>query len=185
MRFPIRIALAAVILAATAGAAHASPHGTLVVRGSNAGDTLALRLQAGHPKTLEIDFNDDGIADRRINRKSVKRIRIKTFAGDDRVRIDEANGAFTNRIPTRIDSGRGDDALLGGRGNERFYAGPGNDTVDGGRGADKAHGGDGDDVLTGGPGRDALLGQAGDDVLIGGAGLDALGGGSGDNIVMQ
>ena len=83
MRFPIRIALAAVILAATAGAAHASPHGTLVVRGSNAGDTLALRLQAGHPKTLEIDFNDDGIADRRINRKSVKRIRIKTFAGDD------------------------------------------------------------------------------------------------------
>ena len=159
MRFPIRTTLAAGILAAglvaTTGAARASPpykitRGTLVVLGSNANDTLALRLQAGHPKKLEIDINDDGTADKRISRTYVKRIRIKTLGGNDQVRIDDSNGAI--RRPIRIDGGRGDDTLLGGRGSERFYAGPGNDTVDGGKGADKADLGAGDDRFAWDPG---------------------------------
>jgi Ca2+-binding RTX toxin-like protein len=174
MRFAIRTTLAAGILAAgvaaTTGAAQASPshkisRGTLFVLGTDANDTLALRLQAGNPKKLEIDFGDDGTADRRINRNSVKRIRIRTFAGDDRVRVDDANGAI--RIPTRIDAGRGDDTLLGGRENERFYAGPGNDTVDGNRGADKADLGAGDDRFSWDPGdgSDAVDGRLGVDAL--------------------
>jgi Ca2+-binding RTX toxin-like protein len=174
MRFPIRTTLAAGILAAglaaTTGAAQASPSyrissGTLFVLGTDANDTLALRLQAGNPKKLEIDFGDDGTADRRIKRKYVKRIRIKTFAGDDQVRIDDVNGAI--RIPTRIDAGRGDDTLLGGRGNERFYAGPGNDTVDGNQGDDTALLGANDDTFIWDPGdgSDTVEGQSGADKL--------------------
>jgi Ca2+-binding RTX toxin-like protein len=156
--------------------------------GTNANDKLALRLEASHPKTLEIDFDDDGRADIRVNRKRFDRIRIKTLSGNDQVRIDDGGGAI--RIPTHVDGGRGDDILTGGRGQQRFYAGPGNDTVDGNQGADKAirltaDGGDGDDVLIGGPGAATLLGRGGDDVLIGGDGNDILDGGPGDNIVIQ
>jgi Ca2+-binding RTX toxin-like protein len=174
MRIQIRTTLAAGILAAglaaTTGAAQASPpykitRGTLVVLGSNANDKLALRLEAGHPKKLEIDFDDDGSADVRVNRKRVDRIRIKTLSGNDQVRIDDVNGAI--RIPTRIDGGRGDDTLVGGRGKQRFYAGPGSDTVDGNQGADKADLGAGDDrfIWDPGDGSDTIEGQAGTDEL--------------------
>ena len=174
MRIQIRTTLAAGILAAglaaTTGVAHASPpyeisRGTLVVLGTNANDKLALRLEAGHPKTLEIDLDDDGRADARVNRKRFDRIRIKTLSGNDQVRIDDVNGAI--RIPARVDGGRGDDILTGGRGRQRFYAGPGNDTVDGNQGADKADLGAGDDrfIWDPGDGSDAIEGQTGTDTL--------------------
>jgi Ca2+-binding RTX toxin-like protein len=174
MRFQIRTMLAAGILAAglaaTTGAAQASPpykvtRGTLVVLGTNANDRLALRLQAGNPKKLEIDFDDDGSADVRVNRKRIDRIRIKALGGSDQVRIDDVNGAI--RIPTRIDGGRGDDTLLGGHGRERFHGGPGNDTIDGNRGADTADLGAGDDrfIWDPGDGSDAVDGRLGHDAL--------------------
>jgi Ca2+-binding RTX toxin-like protein len=174
MRIQIRTMLAAGILAAglaaTTAVAHASPpykisRGTLVVVGTNANDKLALRLEAGHPKTLEIDFDDDGRADIRVNRKRFDRIRVKTLSGNDQVRIDDAGGAI--RIPARVDGGRGDDILTGGRGKQRFYAGPGNDTVDGNHGADKADLGAGEDrfIWDPGDGSDAVDGRLGQDAL--------------------
>jgi Ca2+-binding RTX toxin-like protein len=174
MRNEIRTTLAAGILAAglaaTTGAAQASPpykltRGTLLVLGTNGNNTVALRLQAGHPKKLEIDFDDDGSADVRLNRKRIRNIRIKTLGGDDQVQIDDVNGAI--RIPTRIDGGRGDDTLVGGRGKQRFYGGPGADTVDGNQGADAADLGAGDDrfVWDPGDGSDTVDGRRGQDTL--------------------
>ena len=156
MRSPTRTTLAAGLLiaglAATADAAQASPPakvvgGTLVVKGNASNERIALRLQAGHPNKLDVDFNDDGSADFRFNRNRIDRIRVKAARGNDRIRIDDANGAFTDTIPTVLDGGRGTDTLLGGRGAERLNGGPGNDTADGNLGNDKASLGAGDDTF--------------------------------------
>ena len=194
MRSPIRTALAAGLLiaglAATADAAHAAPPpkvtgGSLVVRGNASSERITLRLQAGHSNRLEVDLNDDGSADFRFNRNRIDRIRVNGARGNDQLRIDDANGAFTTTIPTVLDGGRGDDTLIGGRGGERLRGGRGNDTADGGLGNDRASMGAGDDIVSGGAGNDTLNGDAGDDVLMGGAGRDVLRGGAGDNIVRQ
>jgi Ca2+-binding RTX toxin-like protein len=175
MRFPTRTTLAAGILAAGLAAtadAQASPapkvtRGVLVVSGSNANDKLALRLQAGNPNKIEIDFGDNGTADFRVNRNLVNRIRVKTLRGDDQVRIDDANGAFTDTIPTTLNGGRGNDTLLGGRGNETLKGGPGKDTVDGNQGNDTGILGAGDDTFIWDPGdgSDIVEGRRGHDAM--------------------
>ena len=44
-------------------------HRTLVIRGDAAGDRLALRLRAGDPQTLQVDFGDDGSPDFQVQRR--------------------------------------------------------------------------------------------------------------------
>jgi Ca2+-binding RTX toxin-like protein len=177
MRPPTRTALAAGLLAAglaaTADAAQAAPapkvsNGTLVVRGTAAKDKLALRLQAGKPNKLEIDFGDDGSAGFRINRNRVDRIRVKLLRRADQVRIDDGNGAFTDTIPTVLDGGRGNDTLLGGRGDETLKGGPGDDVADGNQGNDTGIMGAGDDrfVWDPGDGNDTIEGQDGSDRML-------------------
>ena len=100
---------------------------TLIVKGTAASDRLALRLRAGAPDKLEVDVGDNGSADFRIARDKVKRIRVKAGGGDDQVRIDDANGAFTDTIATRIDGQGGNDTLRGGRGAERLNGDAGAD----------------------------------------------------------
>ena len=75
-------------------------HGVLTVRGTEASDEITLRLQAGEPGILEVDFGDDGSADFSFERAKIASIEVKARAGDDHVRIDESNGAFTDSIPT-------------------------------------------------------------------------------------
>ena len=98
--------------------------------------------------------------------------------GDDVVRVDDTNGAFTDSIPTTIAGGGGDDSLIGGAGAETFQGGSGNDTVDGGRGNDTAYLGDGNDVFSWDPGEgsDVIDGQDGSDRMLfnGGAGADTV-----------
>jgi Ca2+-binding RTX toxin-like protein len=140
---------------------------TLVIKGTAAGDRLALRLRAGAPDKLEVDVGDDGSADFRIARDRVKRIRVKAGGGDDQVRIDDANGAFTNTIPTRIDGQGGNDTLRGGVGAERLNGDAGADTVDGNGGNDVSNLGAGDDRFVWDPGD-------GSDVVEGRKGLDTM-----------
>ena len=88
-------------------------------------------------------------------------------AGDDLVRIDDSNGAFTDSIPTTLDGGAGNDTLAGGAGAERpdrrrrqrhdrrqrrqrpRFLGAGDDTFvwDPGDGSDVVEGQDGDDTM--------------------------------------
>ena len=117
------VAVAAVIAGATgiaAGAGNAAPpdkapikntkftqarlkHGLLRIKGTDASDAIALRLKLGDPGTLQVDFGDDGSADFSVARDQIARITVKARAGDDRVRIDDSNGTFTDVIPTIID----------------------------------------------------------------------------------
>jgi Ca2+-binding RTX toxin-like protein len=142
-------------------------HRTLRVEGTEANDAIALRLAAGNPAVVQVDLGDDGSADFSFPRAAIDRIRVEARGGDDRVRIDDTDGAFTNAIPTTIDGGPGNDTISGGAGAETLIGGPGNDTIDG-----KA----GNDVSDLGPGDDSFVWDPGDgsDRIEGGPGTDAM-----------
>jgi Ca2+-binding RTX toxin-like protein len=147
--------------------------GTLRVKASNRADIVALRLKAGDPALVEVDVGDDGSADFSFARSRLSAIKVRMGNGDDSVRIDDANGAFTDSIPTTIDGGNGDDSLQGGQEqvaaeNETFRGGNGNDTVDGGKGNDTAYLGGGNDTFRwdNGEGSDVIEGQRGRDTML-------------------
>ena len=149
-------------------------------------DRIALRLQAGHPGILEVDFGDDGSAEFSFERTEIAKIVVEAGNGGDAVRIDESNGVFADTIPTTIDGGNGndrlvggagagtlnggngDDTLFGGNGNETLLGGNGNDSIDGNRGNDVAFLGNGDDTFVWDPGdgSDTIEGQNGTDTML-------------------
>src|SRR5438876_5711849 len=143
-------------------------HGELTIVGTEASDKIALRLQAGEPGVLQVDVGDDGSADFSFARERVAKIAVDAGAGDDLVRIDDSNGAFTDTIPTTIDGGEGNDTIAGGKGAETLLGGDGNDTIDGNGGNDVALLGAGDDsfVWDPGDGSDTIEGQDGNDTLV-------------------
>jgi Ca2+-binding RTX toxin-like protein len=151
------------------GPEHATlKHGLLKIKGTRASDAIALRLKAGDPGTLQVDFGDDGSADFSFARDKIARIAVDARAGDDRVRIDDSNGAFTDAIPTAIDGGDGNDTIAGGNGGELLLGGDGNDSIDGNGGNDLALLGAGDDTFVWDPGdgSDTLEGQDGTDTMV-------------------
>jgi Ca2+-binding RTX toxin-like protein len=139
---------------------------TLQVTGNGASDKLSLRLQTGVPTVLEVDIGDNGTADASFDRSLFTAISVSAGGGNDRVRIDQANGTFTDEAIT-IDGGPGKDTLLGGDGAEVFFGGPGDDFVDGNRGDDTAFLGEDDDTFHWDPGdgNDTIEGQDGLDTL--------------------
>ena len=142
--------------------------GTLRVSGTPFADRFALRVSRTDPNQLELDIGDDGTADDTFDLASFSTIDVDANGGDDFVRLDTANGAFTTAKPTLVDGGKGDDTLIGGSGNELFFGGRGNDFVDGNGGADTAFLGDGDDTFVWDPGdgSDTVEGQGGFDTHI-------------------
>ena len=131
-----------------------------------------------------MDVGDNGSAEFRVAGDRLRSIRVDARRGDDRVRIDEANGAFTTTTPTQLNGQRGNDTLIGGSA-DTLNGGDGNDTLVGGSGAETLIGGDGNDVADGNGGVDvALLGAGedrftwdpgdGSDVVEGQAGHDAM-----------
>src|SRR5215203_92934 len=142
-------------------------HGTLEVKGSAGKDAVALRLKVGDPNRIQIDVGNDDAADFSVPRDAVKRLAVRARGGDDLVRIDDANGAFTDTIPTTLDGDGGNDDLAGGAGAERLLGGDGNDSADGNGGDDLALLGAGDDsfVWDPGDGSDTVEGQDGTDTM--------------------
>jgi len=142
--------------------------GLLSVRGTKGSDKIALRLQAGQPDILQIDVGDDGSADFSFPRSAITKIVVNARAGDDAVRVDESNGAFTDSIPTTIDGGNGNDTIAGGKGVETLLGGNGNDTIDGNGGNDPALLGAGNDTFVWDPGdgSDTIEGQDGTDTMV-------------------
>jgi Ca2+-binding RTX toxin-like protein len=143
-------------------------HGVLTVAGTDASDRIALRLRAGDSGTLEVDVGDDGSAEFSFDRGRVTSIAVAAGAGNDLVRIDDVNGAFTNSIATTIAGDDGNDVLLGGAGAERLVGGTGVDSIDGNGGNDVAQMGAGDDVFIWDPGdgSDNVEGQDGTDTML-------------------
>jgi Ca2+-binding RTX toxin-like protein len=142
--------------------------GTLVVHGGDRPNAVALRLKAGDPTRIQVDAGDNGSADFSFARADVDAISVRMGNGRDSVRIDDANGAFTDSIPTTIAGGNGNDSLSGGAGVETFSGGNGDDLVDGGRGNDRADLGRGDDTFRWDPGEgsDAIEGDSGSDTML-------------------
>jgi Ca2+-binding RTX toxin-like protein len=148
--------------------------GLLTVKGTKKSDKIALRLQAGDSGILQVDVGDDGSADFYFERSKIAKIAVRADAGNDLVRIDESNGAFTDSIPTTIDGGDGNDTIAGGKGIETLLGGRGNDSIDGNGGNDLALLGAGNDTFIWDPGdgSDTVEGQNGaDTMLFNGAGV--------------
>jgi Ca2+-binding RTX toxin-like protein len=143
-------------------------HGVLRVKGTNASDKIALRLQAGNPAILQVDVGDDGSADFNFERARIAKIVVNARPGDDLVRIDDSNGPFTDSIPTTLNGGAGNDTLSGGSGAETLLGGDGNDSIDGNRGNDVGVMGDGADTFVWDPGdgSDVVEGQDGADTML-------------------
>jgi hypothetical protein len=150
--------------------------GTLEVNGGHRANAVALRL--GDRTQVQVDVGDDGSADFTFARNDLRAIKVNMGSGNDAVRIDDTNGAFTDSIPTTIAGGAGDDSLIGGGGAETFDGGDGDDTIDGGKGDDTADLGDGNDVFSWDPGEgsDVIDGQGGSDRMLfnGAAGADTV-----------
>lgn len=83
----------------------------------------------------------------------------------------------------RVQTGVGNDTVVGGTGADSVDTGAGNDSLAGGAGSDTLSGGDGDDTLAGGAAADTLTGGAGNDVFVIGAsdGSDSIVGGMGND----
>jgi len=176
-RRPLGLAATAALaagMAMTGSAAAAPPAGsssvsndTLTVIGTPQADQLVLRLAAGDPTTLQVDFGDDGSAGQTFSRGTFTRIEVLLRSGDDQLRIDQTNGPFADEALT-VDAAAGDDFVLGGDGNELVLGGPGDDSFDGNRGVDTAVFGPGRDSFTWDPGdgSDAIDGGTGSDTLV-------------------
>ena len=167
-------ALLLMLLVGTGAARAAAPvlaagvdDGTLVITGASVPERIALRLSPGAGQLL-IDVGDDGSAEHSFDVTTFDAIAVDAGNGDDVVRIDQANGAFTTTEATTIAGGNGDDTLLGGSGAETFDGGRGNDIADGNGGADTAFLGSGDDVFVWDPGdgSDRFEGGAGSDTMV-------------------
>jgi len=165
-------ALAALTTAIAVPAVSAAPavrarvvDGTLRVTGTPFADEIVLRLSATDSNQLQVDVGADGTADFSFDMASFGSIVVDAGRGDDLVKLDTANGAFTTAKPTTVDGGAGDDTLIGGSGPELFLGGRGNDVVDGNGGADTAFLGSGNDTFVWDPGD-------GSDTVDGGPGFD-------------
>jgi len=132
--------------------------GCLHVIGSDAAGSLALRLRAGLPTMLDVDFGNDGVVEFSFDRSQFDCIEVEGRGGDDVIVIDEQNGVFTDTEITTIDGGSGNDLLFGGSGGETFVGGPGNDSAFMGAGNDRFiwNPGDDTDLVEGADGIDTV-----------------------------
>jgi Ca2+-binding RTX toxin-like protein len=140
---------------------------TLTVTGTPSADVIVVRLAANDPATVEVDAGGDGSAEFRFARSKFNKIDVFGGGGNDTIRVDQTNGAFTDTEITRLLGEDGGDTLVGGAGAETLSGGAGDDTIDGNTGADAIAGDAGADVINWDPG-DAS------DVVNGGTGADRL-----------
>jgi Ca2+-binding RTX toxin-like protein len=161
-------------------------NGLLTVEGTNEGDRIALRLQAGQPGVLQVDFGDDGSPEFSFERTQIAQIVVEAGNGGDAVRIDESNGAFSGTIPTTLEGGNGNDMLAGGAGDGTLDGGNGHDTLAGGNGNETLLGGNGNDSIDGNKGNDAAFLGNGDDMFIWdpGDGSDTIEGENGNDTML-
>ncbi|MEY1555955.1 Hint domain-containing protein [Yoonia sp. R2331] len=133
--------------------------------GGEGGETTGDRIDGSALTTaVTVDFSGDeaGTLSDGTDTATFSEIeQIETGAGDDTVLGDTGND--------NVSTGAGNDTLSGGAGDDSFDAGAGNDTLDGGTGNDTLIGGDGDDTFS-------LTGTFGDDTITGGEAGEVAGG---------
>jgi len=95
----------------------------------------------------------------------------------------DSNGDKNWAYNDTIDTGDGNDVLLGNGGHDLLFAGRGDDLINAGTGHDTAYGGEGDDIInlesgsdqaSGGLGDDTINAGTGDDVVFGDQGIESV-----------
>ena len=143
--------------------------GNLDVDGTS-GDDVITFAKVNTSKGTRLHVTINGTTDS-FNAAKIKVIKVTADDGNDSVTIG------TIGIPSTVDGGAGDDALVGGDNRDKLIGGDGNDSLSGAAGNDTLIGGDGIDSSNGGDGDDLIIpdnGSNADDIIIGGAGNDTV-----------
>ncbi len=135
--------------------------GVLTVVGDNADNAIEVSRDAAG--NLEVNGGAVRIYGGTRTVANTSRIQIFGFGGDDRLALNETNGALPS---ANLYGGSGNDTLIGGSAADFLFGQLGNDTLLGKGGIDFLFGGAGNDILTGGSGNDQVFGGAGDDRMI-------------------
>ena len=122
---------------------------------------------------------------------SLTSLTIVTGSGDNQIDLSGITaGVFTSLTSVSVDSGDGEDVILGaadvasslsgGDGNDSITGGSSAEVIRGGDGQDTIDAGAGDDDINAGDGDDSVLAGAGDDTVVGDDGDDTISGGTGN-----
>ncbi|HQY88893.1 MAG TPA: calcium-binding protein, partial [Tepidisphaeraceae bacterium] len=146
------------------------------ITGSSGDDTVIV-TRTGDTITANVN---GVITSRQLS--NISMINITTGDGKDTITVDD------DVIGVTIDSGNGDDRIIGSDNSDFIRAGyrlsfgdTENDYVVANEGNDTVSGDDGNDTITGSAGKDKLYGENGEDRINGGKGNDTIFGGSGDD----
>jgi Ca2+-binding RTX toxin-like protein len=142
--------------------------GTLTVSGGNKNDRIEISRDAAG--TILVNDGDVQTTGGTPTVANTSLIVVFGNAGNDRITLDESNGALP---PALLYGGDGNDRLTGGSGGDQLFGQAGNDQLLGKGGQDQLYGGAGNDVLTGGDGGDQMFGEGGDDRMIWNPGDDS------------
>jgi Ca2+-binding RTX toxin-like protein len=165
--------LAVGVLAGTSATASAATtasfsSGVLSVSGDSDANTIVIgRDAAGR---ILVDGGAVSVSGGAPTVANTSLIRVLGLAGDDAIRLDQANGPLP---AAQLFGGGGDDTLTGGSGADRLFGQAGNDTLLGKRGDDVLLGSSENDTIAGGDGADEAFGQSGDDRIVWNPGDDA------------
>ncbi|MEL6495252.1 MAG: hypothetical protein AAFQ41_09020 [Cyanobacteria bacterium J06623_7] len=145
--------------------------GAKLVDGGPGEDTINLNFtRVNDDFTLLYNSTDGGVTSEGIlsgtRIEGIEELNVRSGAGDDAINISGAS------LGSVVSTGRGDDLIIGGQGDDRFVTSSGDDTVSGN---------EGDDTIIGGFGDDILNGESGDDVITFGAGANTVNGGGGED----
>ena len=164
----------------TVTAAFVPTTGILSVVGDAQSNTIVVSRDAAG--NISVDGGAVAIRGGAATVADTSRIQVLGLAGNDRISLDETNGA----LPVAdLFGGDGNDTLIGGSGNDALYGQSGKDVLLGNGGDDVLFGGDGNDALVGGAGSDQVFGEAGNDRMIwsAGDGSDLNEGGAGSDTI--
>jgi Ca2+-binding RTX toxin-like protein len=158
-----------------------------VVDAGDGDDQIRVSCNPGQPGGVIVDVNGEK---HYLTAEQARNLEIRGGRGNDTIIVDQdvQVGHWFDRLNNRgitIDGGRGDDFIVGSRGNDTIRGGRGNDTIIGSEGDDNISGGRGDDSIFGGGGNDRIAGGRGNDAIWGGEGDDTINGGRGDDTIID
>jgi len=145
--------------------------GSDICRGGPGTDTLVFD-GSDDPENMTVTTLSNGgfrffrdVGNITINTKSVEHVVVDGLGGNDRISGQHQINPFVRMV---VDSGDGNDTVIGGAGNDRIEGGRGNDVASGGLGNDRFawDPGDGNDIFRGGLGIDTLAFDGSDDAEI-------------------
>lgn len=106
---------------ATKLSATLSTTGTLLIDGTNSIDTIDLRQSRGQVSLAGTSIVYKGMPEQSITASRVQRVEIRSFGGNDVIRLNGGSQEIT--VPTMIAGGDGDDVITGGAGADVIYGG--------------------------------------------------------------